>query len=188
MQNDLEKYANGRKWLIGSVIILALLIGLLCVKYYQYAYALSWHCLHGSYAQIGGHRVELPLLWWKADAQAYDTVNLVRAGVANTYLKPEIVVSPAFPGAIRDSDQEELQAMQAAISRSHESPGGESSSLVVISTKALTMYCQRKDIIASGVSISTNLFCTAAKVQYAFTYNGPPNRVKEAQAIFSTLE
>lgn len=188
MPNKLRVYAGRRKHLIAIVGAIAIVIGLFVIKYQQYAYALSWHCFHGNSAQIGGHRVTLPIWWWKEDSHAYDTALLVRASVTHTYLRPTIVVSPAFPGAIRDTNQEELQAAQAAISEKHKTAAGTLSSLVIINTKAFTMYCEREDFTTYGVDLSSNLFCTIAKVQYAFTYNGPPDREKEAQSIFSSLE
>ena len=189
MLKRLATQGKNRKWLAVIAVAFALMIGLLCFKYHRYAYAAAWHCTHGNYAELAGHRVKLPILWWKEDAHAYDTVLLERACPANTYLKPEIVVSPAIPGSIRDTDQDELKATQAAISsRNQDSFVGTSSLLVVLSPRPFNLYCKRENIVTSGIVLSSNLFCLAPKAPYSFTYDGPPTREKEAETILSSLE
>jgi hypothetical protein len=45
------------------MIAIALMSGLLFAKYRMYAYAVAWHCVHGNYAEVGGHKVKLSILW-----------------------------------------------------------------------------------------------------------------------------
>ena len=141
--------AKRRKPLFAGTVVLALVIILLSVEYHPYAYAVAWHCVHGNYAEIGGHRVRLPVLWWKEKADAYDTSLLVRACPARTFIKPEITISPTPPGSVRDTDRQELDSIQALVSSAnHNALTGTSSSLVILNPKPFTLYCKKRRFCA----------------------------------------
>jgi hypothetical protein len=185
----LARQAREQKHLLAGVVAAALMVGLPCVKFRQYAYAVAWHCVHGNYAEIGHHKVRLPAFWWKEDAYAFDTSVLRGARPAGMYDSPEITLSPAIPGEARDSDQDELKSTEAFVSsRNHDPFAGTSSHLVVLSPAPFRLYCKREDIEMSGLDLSSNLFCHAARVPYSFTYDGPPTREREAELILSSLQ
>ena len=189
MAKILARKGKRRKWMVLIIVAPAMVLGLLCLDLRRYAYAATWHCLHGDYAEIGGHRVKLPIFWWKQDAHAYDTSLLVRACLANTINKPEIIVSPAIPGETRDTDEEELRATQDDISsRNRGSNPRTSSSLVVLHTRPFTLYCKKENIVVSGIDLDSNLFCHVARGPYLFSYDGSPSREIEAESILSSLE
>lgn len=189
MLNKIAGQAKQRKLLVAGVVALSLIIGLLCIEYERYAYAVAWHCVHGNYAKIAGHRVRLPLLWWKEDAHAYDTTLLVRACPANTYLKPEIVVSPTISGEMGDTNQEELKSAQTVISlKNHNSIAGPSLSLVTLTSRPFTLYCVKEEAAPYGIALYANLSCHAANVPYSFTYDGHPMHEKDVELILSTIE
>jgi hypothetical protein len=160
------------------------------IEYHRYAYALVWHCVHGHYADVGGHTVKIPTLWWKeADPNAYATSLLVRSCPANMLSRPEIVVRPTLPGEAGDDDLQELRTKQAIIALKKKDAILKSQlSLVTIKSKPFTLYCVREDAIPFGVALFSNLSCHAARTPYSFTYNGGPTFEKEAESILSTLE
>lgn len=196
MASWLSRQTRRRKWLVASMVTVALIVGLLCVKYRRYGYAVAWHCVHGNYAAIGGRRVRLPLLWWKERVHAHDTPDmldhdewLARACPSNTILEPEIETSPTILGEGRDTDQEELKSTQSLVSTlNHNSVAGSSHSLVILTPRPLVLYCMRTDLTLLGVNLTSMLTCHAAGLTYSFSYNGPPTREKEAESILSTLE
>lgn len=196
MASWLSRQTRQRKWLVVSTVTVALIVGVLCARYRRYGYAVAWHCAHGNYAEVGGHRVRLPLLWWKERAHAHDTPDmqdhdewLARACPSNTIFRPEIETSPTIPGAGRDTDQEELKSTQSIVSTlSHNSVAGSSHSLITLTPRPFTLYCMRQDLTLLGVDLTSMLTCQAAGLPYSFTYNGPPTREKEAESILSTLE
>jgi hypothetical protein len=108
---------------------------------------------------------------------------------ANGLLEPKIVISPAFPGEVRGTDQEELKSATIAISlKNRKSIHGTTWSLVTLNARQFTLYCQRLDSAPFGIHLFINLYCGVATVPYSFSYNGPPTYEKEAESILSTLE
>jgi hypothetical protein len=78
--NITTKRPKSQKLLAAGKTVLALVIGLVCIQYHTYAYAIAWHCFHGNCARLtGGYQVSLPILWWKQDSGAYHRSLLVRA-------------------------------------------------------------------------------------------------------------
>jgi hypothetical protein len=186
--DKIERKGKRQKFFIACIVIL-IIIGSLFANYRRYVYAVAWHYEHGNYTEIGGHRIRIPILWWKEDAHAYDTTLLVRAYPAGATDKPEVVASPAIPGEIRDTDQEELKSRRADISsRNGNSNSRTSPSLVVLNARQFTLYCKRDDFVLSGIDLYSTLYCHAVRVPYTLTYDGPPTQEKEAEAILSTLE
>jgi hypothetical protein len=179
------------------MIAIALMSGLLFAKYRMYAYAVAWHCVHGNYAEVGGHKVKLSILWWKERAHAHETSDmrdhdewLARACPSNKLdEKPEIDVSPAIPGEVENTQLEELKLTQSVISTlSHNSAKGWSHSLVTLTPRPFTVYCIRDDLTIFGDDVLSRLTCYTAKLPYRFIYDGPPTREKEAESILSSLE
>jgi len=189
--NTVFRQAKSHKLIVASIAAVALVAGLLCVQYYLYAYAMAWHCLHGSYAEAGGHRLRLPISWWKQGTGSYDTYLLVRASPYVGSPESQIVVSPAGPGEIWKTNGEELQATQTMIStmNSHRhSDMVQSSFLVVLNSKRFTLYCRREESELQGIDILSHVSCDASGVPYSYTFDGPPAYEKEAESILSTLE
>jgi len=171
------------------MVAFVLLIGILCVKYYRYAYIVTSHCMHGDFAEIAGYRVRLPYLWWKGDSQTRDKYLLLRACPSNTFSRPELEVNPSIPGDVMDTDQEELKSTQAMISGlNYNGIEGWSHSLVTLTSRPFTLYCIRGDETIFGTKVFSNLTCFAAKLPYWFNYSGPPAYEKEAESILSSLE
>lgn len=190
----LTSQAKRPKLVIAMMAVLVLIAFLLCVRYRRYAYAVVWHCVRGSHTEVAGKKVKLPILWWKEeDPDKYDTTLLVRASVG--ILPREIIVSPTMPRAVRNTDQEELAATQALISRlNQDSTANQSSviktsrSLVTLTPKAFNMYCEKEESTACGVRFSSFLMCDTARGRYDFSYSGQSDYVKEVESILSTLE
>jgi hypothetical protein len=174
---------RGKRWksLITLIAALTLVIGLVNVEYGQYAYAVAWHFIHGNYAEIAGHRVNLPLLWWQENSNSDNTTLLVRA---ERSVSIEIKVRPAFPDEVRDTTQELLNSTQTFVSNRKSSAGVQTVvSMVTLNPKPFTLYCKRED-----TGIFTDLRCLAARVPYVFIYDGTPTREREAETILSSLE
>jgi len=189
VSNKLVSFTKRRPLFFASLIAVAVAGGLLCAEFRLYAYAVIWHRAHGDFATIGGHRVKLPTLWWKEDADAYDTSLLERAGHSNTFLASQIVVSPAIPGEMRDSDEEELKSTQAIVAiRNRSLSAGTTLSTITLYPKPFKLYCTREGSVISGVKLYSQLLCEAARVPYSFIYNGNPTQENEAESILSTLE
>jgi hypothetical protein len=174
--------------LVAGVIALLLVAVLTCLKYSQCVYAVAWHWSHGNDARVGVYRAKLPLLWRQSDAGGYDATSIIRAIPLNN--QPQIVISPALPGAVPDSDQEELKSTQAVVSSENRYSRLRSPwSTVVLHPKPFTLYCVKEgDSTSVGTDVISHLQCHAAGVPYTFTYDGPPGHEKEAEVILSSLE
>ena len=202
MFKRIGRLAEGRKLRIASVAIALLVVLQLGVRYRQYAYALGWHCLHGSYAQIGGHRVRLSIWWWRDDDEGYDTASLSRActgGIA------QITGYPAPAGVIRKTDADELKSVQAFVSLENKVSTLSASSLLTLHAKSFDLYCKKDAMAKVDYRIASkdagdftyhlpaelqfmSLRCTKAGVPYSFYYSGPPTREGEAESILSSME
>lgn len=175
-------------WLCSGVAAVALArYGWL--TYSSYAKAVAWHCAHGNYAELGHHRVKLPLLWRPVDSNQWDTVKVQRAWPARPYfidLAPSIT-SPPEPA--RFSTEEELVAKLEQVAAR---PGSKKmgATVVVRSAKLSNLYC-----LSLGV-LGGTLFCYTTASSYRFDYVAAPTansseqrRVRvEAEAILSSLQ
>lgn len=143
-----------------------------------------------SYVQVGGYSAKLPSFWWtERDPTHYGTYLLRRACPFVTNVQPSLTVRPALPGVVRDTNEEELKAVQALISlKDSNSTPGTSSSLVILRSKQFILYCEKLTFAPLGTPINTALYCTAAKVSYDWSYFGPPSYENEAELFLSTLE
>jgi hypothetical protein len=137
---------------------------------------------------VGDRRVTLPLLWSREDSGGSDAVMLVRA--ARTPLGPrsEIRITPRAE-ASAETDQDELALTQkvSGLEQEQAIPGW-SASVVAIHAGETTLHCNRDAVSSQGAEVLSMLDCGAAKVPYLFSFSGPPEQEKEAQAILSTLE
>lgn len=111
-----------RKLLIASITVVITLVVISGASYRMYAFTIAWHCLHRNQAEIGGHRIRLPILWWNEKAEDYDTYSLERASPSNTFPSPEIVVRPALSGTIHDTDQQVSKSIQMLIAARNNNP------------------------------------------------------------------
>ena len=179
-----------RRVRIAGLTALALAFVLGTAHYNRYVYAVAWHCAHGNYAQVAGHNVRLPILWWaEKDPDYYDTYLLLRACPFSTRVRPSLTVRPTLQGAARETDAEELEAVQALIAlKDSKSTAGISSSLVTLHSKQFTLYWERLEFAPFGTPINTSLYCAAAKSSYFWNYFGPLFYEKEAELILSTLQ
>jgi len=167
--------------------LLLLLIVFVYLKYGKCANALAWHCTHGNVATAGGKKVRLPLLWWQEDSGRYDTSLFLRA--LPPINAPKIVVGPALPGSVGNTDEEELKLTQdVVLSENHSSTGQEHVSVVTVSPKAFALYCVKDEITISPRIAISHLQCNAAGVPYTYTYDGPPEHEKEAEGILSGMD
>lgn len=178
---------RGTKFAVG-ILFLAVVCGLVWIRYRQYAYAAVWHYEHGDFVEIDGHRLRLPQFWWRVDAHAYNTLLVVRAYPAMTVVKPELTISPIMPGEISTSEQGELNITEEIVRSRNQDPAAGQSSLVTLKTSSFTFYCKKEDAGTGGLTIYTNLNCHAANFPYSLTYDGPPKQEKEAELILSTFE
>lgn len=177
------------KLLIICLVAILLLICEQCIEYRSYAFAIVWHCTHGRYSEIGGHKVRIPILWWKANPYGYGESLVVRASHANMNLDPKIVVTSLPPGTTSGTDQETLKSIQALISvKNHQVVSGWSSSLLILDPKLFRLYCIRDVFAFRSVDRYSSVQCFAAGIPYSFTYQGSPRHEKEAESILSTLE
>ena len=172
--------------------LLVLLVAVLVFRYWQYASAILWHCEHGNYASFPGHKIRLPLFWWEErDTSQWETYLLKRA--APRFFRaqvPDIEVRhiiPAFEMTIANTDQEEIDKVQRAISSLNarkESASRET--LVTIKANGMTFYCMRSEL---GVPLfpTATLNCNAPKFPYTVSL-GPMTREDEAESVLSTLE
>jgi len=194
--NNIGRQSKRRKLFFVAIVALALLVGALCMNFRRYAYAVAWHCTHGEYAEVGGQRVRLPLLWWKEGTHAHDTEDLrdrnewlARACRSNEFEIPEINVSQESPGEAPDADQDELRLTKDLVSAMYRHPvWGWSGSLVTLTPRRFTLYCSKDDEVIFGVDVFNGLTCHAAKIPYTFRYSGPPANEQEAEAILSSME
>jgi hypothetical protein len=189
MRNIVEFRSAKTFLLLFCLIGILLCAGLLLRRYRPYISASIWHRLHGNYAQIGGHRVRVPKLWWRADDAAYNTPLLLRALPSTNFARPQIVVNSAITGEVRGSDQEELESTERSITLQKKAQSsGTSVSLVVINAKAFTLYCHKEEAAPMGIKLYSHLTCHAAAVPYTWIYQGPPMFEGEAESILSTVE
>jgi hypothetical protein len=193
----LARQVKRQRNVVSGAMVLAILIGFLYMGYRRYAFALIWHCVHGNQAEVGGHKVILPLLWWKESAHAHDTYDmrdrdewLARACPSSLFSNPEINVSPVMPGEeVAGTEEEELKLTQRVISSLNQNPTkGWSYSLVVLSTARFSFYCMREQAALGGSDLFNGLRCHATSLKYSFNYTGPPERENEVQEIFLSLQ
>jgi hypothetical protein len=151
--------------------------------------AIAWHCIHGNYAEVADRRVNLPLLWWKGDDDFYQDTVLVRACNSCGAVQPEVLVSPARPGQMSSSDEDQLRAVQKMIAVKNGSKTGlASSSLVTIRSPAFVLYCEKDEQVSAISNLPDSvLFCNAANLPYLFSFYGDPHVEKEVESILSTL-
>ena len=177
------------------IVIISLLISVAAVsamKYRQYVYAIIWHVRHGNYATLAGHRIKLPLFWWKEmDSLHWDTYVLKRAFPSFHWLQlKEIKVShipPAFQMTIVNTDQEELDQLQRAISAFNgRAKTTNPETLATIKTESMTFYCIRTDLSLPQLPMVI-LTCRAPRFPYTVIF-GPITKEDEAKSILSTLE
>jgi len=115
-------------------------------------------------------------------------LSLVRANPAASY-QPRIIARPASPWEVNATDQEVRKSIEAAIVMlNHGSENGRSPSLVMLSSRQITMYCMRDSLGGVGSDRQVSLNCSAAKMRYSFGYSGPERHEKEAEMILSTFE
>ena len=157
-------------------------------RYHSYVSAKRWHFIEGNKVPIGAYKIRLPQLWWRTDDAAYDTLLFLRVTDSNTSLGPQIVVAPAIIGEVRGTEQEELKTTEHLITVDDKGDMGRSASLVVLKTKAFTLYCEKKEASPMGEKLYSHLTCHAAAVPYTFIYQGPPMFETEAESILSTLQ
>jgi hypothetical protein len=164
--------------------------------YHPYAYAIAWHCFHGNHTEIAGHRVTLPLLWWKEKSHTdYDTYLLRRASPANPIAESEILVGPEKPQDILDTDEKVLKNRQDSIASVNSNPHRFSPwTLVVVHPTAFTLYCTRATFgMPSLLITNVSLFCEATRLPYSFNFRGSgygktPIYEPEAISILSSLD
>jgi len=174
-----------RKLLISSVLLLSVFLAIACATLNQYVNAIVWHCEHGSFAELAGHRVRLPIQWRSQGQPAYGNSVLSRACPFGVPVGAQIIAGPTVPGELKNSEQAALEAQQTMASiMNRKSPQGWSSSVVVLRSQHLTLYCRKDDV----APVQSNLFCLAANVPVSFSYQGASNWEKEAEAILSTVE
>jgi len=177
------------KILIVSGVAVFALASMFAAEYRLYAFTIAWHCVHQDTAKIGGYEASLPTLWWEEKSEDYDTFRLRRAAPSSTFPPPVIIVRPALSGATLGSDQEVLESMKTLIAAKATHPAlGSSSSLIILGAKAFPLYCEKIDTRLLGIDLSSRLSCEAAKVPYIFTFDGLPNREKEAESILESLK
>jgi hypothetical protein len=180
--------SKSRTSLVANVAGILLLTGLLWHIYRDYAISIAWHCMYGNYAEVAGHRVKLPLSWRVQYAYFWGKTSLIRA-CPETCSEAEIIVEPAKPWFLTQTDQDESNSIQRWIALLNQRPPqGDSSSLVILHPKPFTLYCKRDDLQVIGIHFFAGLDCYAAKVSYSFAYSGPPAHEQEAESILSTLE
>jgi len=185
MSSESPRKSILRKLFFAGALVILVIIGLFGVKYQNYIYAVVWHSVHGNYVQVDGHRMKLPLLWWKREADTYDTTLLVRAARFRTPLESTITVDPLLLGEASDTDQEVLRIAQAMVSSRQNNSTWDVVSLVTITPKPFNLYCMRDDLSLVGY---INIMCHAATARYSYTYQGHSIHEKEAMQIFSSIE
>jgi hypothetical protein len=135
-------------------------------------------------------------LWWEERGSGWNdeslvergVLSLVRANPAASY-QPRIIARPASPWEVNATDQEVRKSIEAAIVMlNHGSENGRSPSLVMLSSRQITMYCMRDSLGGVGSDRLVSLNCSAAKMRYSFGYSGPERHEKEAEMILSTFE
>jgi hypothetical protein len=181
--------AEKSKWILAVAALVVLITGSLAVRFRLYGYAIMWHCVHGSYAQISGYKIKLPIWWWEErDPDRYDSCLLLRAS-GGTLLRGKIDISPAIPSAMYESDDAQRKAVEDSIAQAnHYASSGRPLALVVIKTKKAELYCQKLDSTLSNSSSYLNLNCTSASSKYVFSYSGLSRWQSEAVAVLSGLE
>jgi hypothetical protein len=192
----LSRHVQDWKLAYAGMAVIALAVCVFFVRYRRYAYAIAWHCANGNYAEIGGHKVQLPLWWWKERAHSHETLDLqdrdewlARACPSDSFPKPEINVSPAMPGEAAETDAQELDVIQRTTAFLNQNPPtGWSHSLSVLKASRFTFYCMQDHFAVGALVITNGLACIAPKIPYSFQYHGPPERLREAEAIFGSVQ
>ena len=68
--------------------------------------AILWHCVHKAAIKFGTHEMDLPKLWWAANADNYGRIPIMRAYKSVILSEPKIEVRPASPGEMTENDAE----------------------------------------------------------------------------------
>lgn len=181
-----------------GAVVLAFFAVISIANFHRYAYAVAWHCLHGGRAQVAGHTITLPLLWWEEkDPSHWDTYLLKRAYTGMRRLQPpEITVRhviPALQSTVKDSDQDALASEQSRVSTlnallTHNSRISGLATLFTIRAKSMTLYCTKLEANVSGVRLSAIITCRAARTLYSFDFFASAQQQEEDKSILSTLE
>ena len=189
MSNDVVNKPRLRKFIIAIATAMLILAAIFGAKYRSYTFTVVWHWMHSSNVEIAGHKISLPTLWWKEKAEDYDTYLFRRACSSAIFPPPGIIVRPAPPRVVQQSDQDVLSSLQMLIAARQKDPvAGTSSSLVVLHTRRFPLYCEKIDTKVLGVDLTSHLSCEAARLSHTFTYDGSPHYEQEAESILSTLD
>lgn len=179
---------NKRNFLMYTAA-LAIVCGFFALRYRQYAYAVTWHTLHGNYAELGGHKAKLPLLWWPVKAEAYDTSAVIRACPATAIVQPAISANPAIPGEVQSTNDLELENTKRFIALRNQDPATRPPlTLVTLQSGDMTLYCWKESIAPLGTPLHTTLTCHSASSKYTFNYSGSPSLEIEAEVILSGMK
>jgi hypothetical protein len=184
-----------RKLFLVVILLLILIAAVPAMMYRQYAYAIAWHCWHGNYVTLPGHRIKLPLFWWEEeDSVQWDSFVLKRASRSFFWVQLQEIsvrhVRPAFQMTIVDTDEEELDQLHRLISYLNARPQLQfrhAETLVTIKTRAMTLYCLRTELSVPQLPSVALFNCDAPKFPYTVTF-GPLTQEDEAKSVLSTLE
>lgn len=169
----------------------ALLVVAACLQYRWYLRAIAWHCLHGNHAEVAGHRVALPLVWWEEkDPLHWDTYHLVRACPGPLCPSADIEigrVNPALQTNATETDQQELEKDRRMVSLFNQRQPQSNASIVVIRTPAMNLDCVRGSLGVSLPGGSGWSICGAPGFPYTISFHAPTSE-REAESILSTLQ
>jgi hypothetical protein len=174
---------------LAAIAVIAVAAAPSARQFRKYPGTVAWHLTHGNHVAVGDRRVTLPLLWSKVETGSGDTVVLARAARAPQGPLSEIRITPRMKATAAETDQDELALTQKLNRLEQEkSIPGWSASVVAINASQTTLHCNRDAVLSEGAEVLSMLDCGAANVPYLFSYSGPPESEKEAQAILATLE
>lgn len=184
------------KLLLGAVAV-AFFVAISIARYHLYVHAVAWHCLHGDHAQVAGHTVTLPQLWWEEkDPSHWDTYLFKRACTGMSCLQPKITVShviPAFQSTVENSDQETLDSVRRLVSTlnarsNHNSQLSSIASLFTIKAKRITLYCVKQEASVTGLVLPATNVCRAPRIPYSIYFLATAQQQEEDKSILSTLK
>ena len=160
---------------------------------FSYPQAILWHCSHGNYIYIDGHRMKLPLVWWN-DGDQYSHSPTFRRARLTAGVPPMISINYLQPGMRITSTEELVERHKRAVEfLNARHSAANQSSLFTITTHWLPLQCENMPMVleSNGTSYVLDVrftMCDAPGLDSSISYSGPSSAYKEAESILSSLQ
>ena len=184
MENSSRRKAIPKRIKIG-VAVIAFAAVILIAGYSDYLHALLRRGFDGDRADFIGHKIRLPIFWFKGDKLLFGESFVGRAYPSYLIWKPAVSATPISPNEVKGTDAEVIERRRAMLKILAEKlDKTKSSTTVDIHSKAFTLYCI-KDRLGP---IAAALSCRAAGLPFILNYSGPMSVEPEAEMMLSSFE